>query len=335
MALAKTLADSYLVHNPNSKFIIGLVDKKSTAVDYAQLGVEVIEIEAIEIPDFADLVNKYNIIELNTAAKPFFIKYLFAKYQDAETVMYLDPDIYVLNSFKEVDKELVGNNILITPHITTPYGVDNYLLSERTFLNYGIFNLGFIAVYRSAETDKFLSWWQERLQHYCYIDFSEGCFTDQIWINYAPVFFKGVKMSFHLGLNYAYWNLHERKINVETNVINGLYPLVFMHISGFNPYKPSKISAVQTRIDINQRPEVLPLYKEYAAKVIANGYADLKKIACIYVAAHNKFQREKALARIHSSPKNRILYKIYRLTPGFIIKLCGAINREMKTYQNL
>ncbi|OCX54560.1 hypothetical protein BEL04_10005 [Mucilaginibacter sp. PPCGB 2223] len=337
LALAKTLADSYHEHNPGAEFVICLVDKKSDQVDYAQFkDTEVIAIEDIRIPDFGDLADKYNIVELNTAVKPFFIEYLFKRDASVSAVVYLDPDIYVLGSFSEVDRELGSHTLMVTPHISQPYPLDDKVLPERTFLNYGIYNLGFIAVNRCAEADKFLSWWQERLRRFCYIDFADACFTDQIWINYAPLFFKDVKVSFHQGINAAYWNLEDRKITGDSQkMVNGLYPFVFIHISGFDPYRPEQISVVQTRIDIKQRRDLVPIYAEYARKVLANNYEGFKKIPCVYVARHREFKRRTAKQQIGSSLKNKMLYWAYKITPGVVFKTYKAINRELKYYNDL
>jgi hypothetical protein len=337
LALAKTLADSYHDHNPGGKFVICLVDKKSEEVDYAQFkNTEVIAVADIGIPGFTDLADKYDIVELNTAVKPFFIAYLFNHDPLISKVVYLDPDIYVLGSFDEVDKELADNTLVITPHIIKPYPLDEQVLPERTFLNYGIYNLGFIALNRCAEADGFLNWWQERLRRYCYIDFADGCFTDQLWINFAPLFFKGVKVSFHLGINVAYWNLEGRQISGnDKKLINGIFPFVFIHISGFNPYTPTKISGVQTRIDITQRPDIAPIYIEYAQKVLANNYEGFKIIPCIYVTQHRGFKSKMAKRIINSSFKNKMLYWVYKLTPRVIFKTYKAINRELKYYNDL
>jgi len=337
LALAKTLADSYHLHNPGSTFVICLVDRKSNIIDYAQFrNVEIVEVESIKIPGFNDLADKYSIVELNTAVKPFFIEYLFKRDAAITKVVYLDPDIYVLGSFEEVDKELADNTLIVTPHIVQPYPLDDHVLPERTFLNYGIYNLGFIALNRGGETDKFLHWWQERLRRFCYIDFSDACFTDQLWINYAPIFFKGVKISYHLGINAAYWNLNDRIVSgTGQKMIDGKFPFVFIHISGFNPHTPDKISGVQTRIDITERTDIAPIYVEYAGKVLANNYDNLKQIPCVYIAQHLNFKKEEALIQINSSIKNKMLYWVYKLTPRVIFKTYYAINRELKYYNNL
>ncbi|WP_448702970.1 hypothetical protein ACFGVR_11520 [Mucilaginibacter sp. AW1-3] len=337
LALAKTLADSYHIHNPGAQFVICLVDKKSDDVDYSQIkDTEVVAIEDVNIPGFGDLADKYDIVELNTAVKPFFIEYLFKRDVAASKVVYLDPDIYVLGSFSEVDKELGEHTLMVTPHITQPYPLDDKVLPERTYLNYGIYNLGFIAVNRCAEADKFLVWWQERLRRFCYIDFADACFTDQLWVNFAPIFFKDVKVSLHQGINAAYWNLEDRQVSGgEQKVVNGTYPLVFVHISGFNPYNPAQISVVQTRIDITQRPDIAPIYAEYAQKVLDNNYEGFKKIPCVYVSRHREFKARQARQQVNSSRKNKLLYLAYKITPGVVFKTFKAINRELKHYKDL
>src|SRR5262249_26022887 len=106
-------------------------------------------------------------------------------------------------------------------------------LREIKFLNVGVFNLGFIGVSRSNESARFLEWWNMRLMEYCYVNTGKGQFVDQIWLNFAPVFFEKVFVLKDPGLNIAYWNYKERSSFLENNFkqhqLNG--DIVFVHFS--------------------------------------------------------------------------------------------------------
>ena len=71
---------------------------------------------------------------------------------------------------------------------------------ELSSTAHGVYNLGFLAVSRSEEALKMLTWWAERLYLYCYDDMANGIFTDQKWIDLAPCFFnvKITKIEKHL-----------------------------------------------------------------------------------------------------------------------------------------
>ena len=232
LAQAKTLGDSLLKHNPDYRFVIGLVDKMDGRADVSSFSpFEILEVSKIDIENFEEMILKYDIMELNTAVKPFFLNYLFQRDATVDSVVYFDPDIVVFHPFNDMEQKLKSHNIVLTPHFFTPID-DDHLPSENTILNAGVFNLGFIALSRSSETFRFLSWWQARLKDKCFHAVEKGLFVDQIWINLVPVYFDKVCLERHLGYNAAYWNLHERKIKVEdgTYFVNDKYPLIFFSL---------------------------------------------------------------------------------------------------------
>ena len=75
LAQAKILGDSLLDKNPDYKFVIGLCDEPSESIDYAFFeNIEIIPVAKINIYCFAEIVKKYQIVELNTSIKPSFFK---------------------------------------------------------------------------------------------------------------------------------------------------------------------------------------------------------------------------------------------------------------------
>lgn len=52
-------------------------------------------------------------------------------------------------------------SILLTPHIYTPVPVDGKKPGENTFLNYGIYNLGFLALKNDFTAREFAHWWKK------------------------------------------------------------------------------------------------------------------------------------------------------------------------------
>ena len=160
-----------------------------------------------EFPDFDSVAFKYGILELNTNVKPTFLKRLIAL--GMQQVIYFDPDILVCSALDPIFNALDESTILITPHCTSPNEGNPH--GELLLLNAGVFNLGFIAVSKSKESERFSvmvgasmplpSGYDERWS---------GLFVDQKWINLVPCYFEGVRVFKHPGCNVAYWNLHER-----------------------------------------------------------------------------------------------------------------------------
>jgi glycosyltransferase involved in cell wall biosynthesis len=267
LAQARTLGDSLQEHNPGYRFIIFLVDRLPEDLRDADLGHEVREVHDLGINNYRDMLVNYDITELSTAVKPFCFSYLFHRH-DADRIVYFDPDILFFGDLSVLEKTLQEHDIVLTPHITSPI-YDGKSPSEQGILNAGLYNLGFIALKRSQESFDFLRWWSFRLTDQCKIDFCNGVFVDQLWVNFVPLFFRNVGILRHPGYNMGYWNLHERRLG-EGRLVNDRDELVFFHFSGYG--FDERISKHSDRYIFDQRLDVLGVFLYYIERVFRNGY---------------------------------------------------------------
>ena len=288
LAQAKILGDSLLQHNPEYKFIIGLCDEFSKEIDYVQFDkFEIVPFIKIGISNFNEIVDKYDIIELNTSIKPSFFKYLIESHSTADKIIYFDPDIQIFNKFNTIESYLEKDDIIITPHILNSISIDDLSPSENLFLNYGLYNLGFIAINaKSMNAKGMLDWWEIKTLNIGFNRISEGLFVDQLWINLAPILFHKVKIAMDLGFNVAPWNLHERS---EMEKINGEYvmkdnsKLVFFHFSSFNYKTPEKLSNKFNRFEkMKISNYFFDLYENYYQELIFNDVESISEIKCFY-----------------------------------------------------
>ena len=295
LAQARILAASVRQHQPSWTFIIGLVDKKDAGIPYDSFGYEVIEMSGVE-PGIDALAGKYNIIELNTCLKPTFFQYLFGP-RNAEQVIYLDPDTRLYGPLEEVEKLLADQDIILTPHILSPIAQDGLFPDEPLFLNYGLYNLGFLALRRTGQTLRFLQWWKDRTYLKGYDLPAKGLFTDQLWINLAPLYFDKVWILRHPGYNMGPWNLHERSLKGRDGqfFLESGEPLAFYHFSNFKPAVP-RLHGDYTRHTMAQRPDLRGLYDDYREEMRREGYHQYSVMPCHYVAVHKEFLlRQQAL----------------------------------------
>lgn len=283
LAQASVLGESIKRHEKNVKFIIFLCDRKLSDINYHSLADEVIEVAEVE-PDIENLAIKYNIIELNTAVKPTVAQYLFEKYR-AEIIVYLDPDCKLYNGLREVYESLKDRSIVLLPHIYTPIPIDGKTPGENVFLNYGVYNLGFIGLRNTTETQNFLSWWKNTTYSLGRIDVENGIFVDQLPINHVPLFFNGVKILRHWGMNVAPWNLHERYLTKTDNksfLVNKSQELVFYHFSSFK-MEPLELPLSQyNRFTLADRPDLIGLYSTYKDELLEKGYLFYKDFDSFY-----------------------------------------------------
>jgi lipopolysaccharide biosynthesis glycosyltransferase len=284
LAQAYLLAKSFLANNQHYSFKIGLVDELQTNVAYDKIAnVEVIPCkDVVPASMLSNMVARYKIVELNTSVKPFYFNHFFTAYNDCK-VVYLDPDIYIYNSIAPIDTLMENYSILLTPHIYSPIPDDGNTPTERAFIKYGIYNLGFIALKKTAETERFVKWLMDRLSLYCYSENQLGIYVDQSWINFVPIFFQNVHIVRHFGFNAAYWNLHERtyQLRNDTWYVNE-DPLIFFHFSALALNDIGAYSPYQTRFKHN-RPDVLPLFADYVAEYRHALQIFPKSVPCMYM----------------------------------------------------
>jgi len=217
----------------------------------------------------------YDMIEFNTALKPFFINYLFNK--GYEKVIYLDPDIYVYNRLDVALEKLENHSAIVTPHQLSPVARLNnyvpYIQWEQSALQTGIFNLGFIGVSNSVEGRAFIDWWSNRCRYMCFMEWQSGLFFDQKWVDMAIAYFPSIHILRHEGYNTAVWNIHSRVISDEGGkVINGKVPLVFYHFSSIDIFNKDLISKHDRSLMLTSRPDLCELFRLYREKVTNNAY---------------------------------------------------------------
>jgi hypothetical protein len=196
----------------------------------------ILDIGELEIPNWKAWSFTHNIVELSTAIKPFALRHLLRQ-PGTGTVLYFDPDTVLFSRVDDILAMLQSANVVLTPHQVAPeQTLEAILDNEVASLKHGIFNLGFIGVRNTEEGRRFADWWADRVYRLCRADVESGLFTDQKWINFAPVFFDGVAIVKSARHNVATWNLTTRRVmgSFESGFYVDGEPLSFYHFSGFD-----------------------------------------------------------------------------------------------------
>lgn len=279
LAQAKVLGDSFLEHHPDSSFFIGLIDGINPELDYSGFNeFELIPVKNLPFQNLDYYLSTYNIIEFNTFAKPFYFQYLMSLYPN-ESVLYLDPDIKVYANLSEIEEKLKSFDVVLTPHLLNA-DIDQSPQFEQLVLNVGIYNLGFLGLSNTENAQKLLQWWADRLSKFCYIDFKNGLFVDQIWANLIPIYFDKIYVLKGFGYNMGYWNFSERKVTVKNGsyFINDTEKLYFFHFSSYSPLMKDKLCK-WLNYSFEERPDLVRIYEEYALELINNDFSKFVKSA--------------------------------------------------------
>jgi hypothetical protein len=233
----RLLCRSIRRHHPEAAIHLALADERPSWLDAKSEPFDsILEIGALGIPNARAWTFMHSIVELCTAIKPFAMRRLLGE-PGCERVLYFDPDMVLFSRVDDILATLAGANVALTPHQTTPERtLEAVLDNEVASLKHGVFNLGFIGVANSAEARRFADWWAERTYHLCRAEVANGLFTDQKWINLAPVFFDGVAIVKSARHNVATWNLTTRRVDGDFErgfTVDG-EPLGFYHFTGFD-----------------------------------------------------------------------------------------------------
>ena len=233
----RILCRSIRQHHPEAIIHLALADERPEWLRAEDEPFDsIIGIERLGIPDYRNWTFTHSVVELSTAIKPFALRHLL-QLLDCGTVLYFDPDTVLFSRVDDILETLKRSNLALTPHLTKPeQTLEAIVDNEVSSLKHGIFNLGFIGVSNTAEGRRFADWWSQRTFHLCWADVDNGLFTDQKWLNFAPVFFDGVAIVKSSRHNVATWNLTTRRMTgsfASGFEVDG-EPLGFYHFTGFD-----------------------------------------------------------------------------------------------------
>lgn len=286
---ALNVRNSFLKYNDNYDFIIFLMDSISDRntcsllKNMAKDGIHIMSFlelkNCIDFYPIEEMVLKYNILEMNTAIKPFCIEYLFRC--NYEKVIYIDPDIQFFSSISKLDTLLDTYDVVLTPHMMHPYPDDGKTQNCQIIMHAGMNNCGFFAATKSAEGYKAVKFWEQQLKDKCYVDTSNALFTDQRWSDWFPYICNNIYILKDYGYNAAYWNLHERVISKKSGKwFSNNDELVFYHFSGLSRKDKNLISKYQNRYKLEDREkdleELFDLYLDSVSTYNADMFSSIK-----------------------------------------------------------
>lgn len=198
-----------------------------------------------------------------------------------EVSLYLDADGLVLGDLSPVFELAAAESLVLSAHIHEPISrrTAGFEL-EETFLKFGVFNGGLVAVAPSALP--FLDWWAERTSRRCIVAPDQSYIVDQHWLTLAPAFFPSTVLR-HPGTNVMWWNLYERDVMWagDTPTISGT-ELLHFHFAGFEfgeqvTLGPDNQAWRAGLPGFDQRPGTVRLCAYYAQELRAAGFLDPAK----------------------------------------------------------
>jgi hypothetical protein len=230
-----------------------------------------ISLEEVEIPDRQRFCFRHTAAEVTIALKPRLLRALLDR--GFTSAVFLDADILVTGDLGPFLRRLRERPITLSPHRLGLGDVDG----ELRILCAGVYNGGVVGVSASAEADRFLDWFAERLAPACQVAPEQGLHGDQRWLDLAPGFFPGCAIDRDPGINVAYWNLDERPVRT-TGAGAGLTfeaggaPGRLVHYSGYEPDRPQQVTRYRPGLRVSDLGEAAPLFHAYERLLLDAGW---------------------------------------------------------------
>ena len=268
LPMARVFLASAAQFHPEADRFLCLVERSLADLD--PVPAEIVLLDALDIDNPREFAFRYDIMELNTAAKPFMFNHLFEQ-RHYDQVLYFDPDIELHAPLAGVIQALGdGASLALTPHRCSPPADDR---DDITIMRVGVYNLGFLAAVRCPETADILHWWARQLRFRCVTDLPAGLFVDQKFMDLVPGLAPNARILHDTSLNVAYWNLPQRRIarsapgsTADGWTVDGA-PLGFFHFSGVDPWRTDRLTKHLPADTLPLAPAMQSLLDAYAAKL--------------------------------------------------------------------
>lgn len=183
----------------------------------------------------------FSPIEICCLAKYVGISHVLSLPGSSDYCVFADADVMFFSGLREPLGALSDVALLITPHQLGPCN-DSV---EHEYLQSGWINAGFLSVRKCDQnTPRILEWLVDRITRRGFFAPALGLYCDQSWLSLLPlVFRRQVALCDHPGMNVAYWNVSERKLEIQGGrlLVNGK-PLIFFHFSGFDKLRRNRLS---------------------------------------------------------------------------------------------
>lgn len=272
--LAEVMISSFRSHNSGfdvSIIVPDLNSKNKNALQHI-VGSEV-ELLVPEIFDFdytTRMRRYYSALEFCSAMKVVGLRFFLLRGED---VLFLDPDVLILDSLAEGIMNVTGD-VLLSPHTFKPYPIDLDVPNDLEIVRSGHINGGVLLVRNTEYAVGVIDWLLTKVQRQWFVAPKLGLYADQLWLSITPYFFHNIaKLITDKGINVAYWNLHERPVRIDGKgklLLSSGAAVKLIHLSGYDCGAEEITKHSLRRFDTSS---------EYALSVIIGNYRTAVLIA--------------------------------------------------------
>jgi hypothetical protein len=230
--------------------------------------------------DVETLLARYQEDDLEILLVPL----LLARYaqRTGEPVLHLPSSAWVLDGLEPIEQALRTRSIVLVPRMTADVPNDGLEPSRTQMERAGRIDETVIAIDGSGRAEGFLVWWGQQAERALgSLDARHSGWRpeDRPWLarflELAPARFSAAVLD-DPGCNLSMWNLHVHELleGEDGVIVDGVRPVQFLNLPGFDPTRPHRLNAIASRARVSRSPVLHELVEAYAAELIAAGWQD-------------------------------------------------------------
>jgi hypothetical protein len=209
----------------------------------------------------------YDALELSSALKILGSAYILRSEQEC---LFLDPDMVLLHPLDALLS--VRGSVVCTVHTRAPFPRDGLTPDDLEICACGVVNGGVLLTRRGPDTARALDWLAMHTKYHWFVAPQLGMYGDQLWLSCLPYFFgETTVVNRHPAINVAYWNLHERPLQVRDDRVylaDGP-PLALFHFSGYSSLGGGRLTKHSLRkFDASTEDALRVIIQEYEARLV-------------------------------------------------------------------
>ncbi|QRR03738.1 hypothetical protein [Dyadobacter sandarakinus] len=241
LAHALVLAESVRKYHPERVFWLGWVD--SLVLTGISPGINILAVTDVQMAAWPQMEQNYYPFELVPACRPWFALHILNNNPQCTSLTFLAPTVRIFGPLHGIINPDAA--FVLTPNISKPLP-EGQLLDDKRILNTGMFHAGSWSLRPQENTLAALQWWAERTADRASYDLCNAMATDQLWLNYVPVWIHDAAQVEHPGWHYGLHAVLNKNLsqNGEQWTVDGerLISVDFAGLDFFDPlwsdYKP-------------------------------------------------------------------------------------------------
>ncbi|MGE5631234.1 MAG: glycosyltransferase [Caulobacteraceae bacterium] len=189
--------------------------------------ISLVALSEIETHELREVKKYRKDYEYCWTLKAPLVIHLFKKYDNLDSLLYVDADIYLFSNPEKIFAMLKRYSVLLTPHNFSKH-------FRHLYTKKGRYNAGIIGFKRDANSIKCLHWWKRKCIEWCYETIEKNRFGDQKYLEEFKHKFAGVYFANNTAFNTAIWNIRDAVVKIfRDKILINDERLIFYHFSSF------------------------------------------------------------------------------------------------------